>query len=122
MFGFFLLAELFFSEMFADIAKGKDSPTFFGWCLVSLVTALIWLMVWRMLREIRSVTSISILLASVIAVCVGFMMAMDYGYNRPFEAFGVSAIIVPMALAGCCLLALVIIRIWKRADFDFENK
>jgi hypothetical protein len=76
LYSLFLLTDLFFSEAISNIAIKNGSFTFFGWSMVGFAIALTWLMIWRMLKEIHCRTTISIFLALIIAVCMGFMEIM----------------------------------------------
>jgi hypothetical protein len=117
VFALLLVIESLFPYIFPytleSAMRGKDAPTFFGWWATLFVTAIVWLMTWRTLTGVRCRRSISIFLASSVAVCLGSIIAMGLGYDWLFGIFGVWAIIIPTVLGGGSIFIVALIGVAK---------
>jgi len=111
VFGLCLLLELAFWEIIAGIAIKNGCLTFFGWSIISFVMIITCLMIWRMLKEIHCSTGTSVLLALIIATCIGFMEATSLGSEGFPQIFGHLTWILIIIVSP--LLVLIFLRFIK---------
>jgi len=124
---FFIVGPTFFSEEYISIAVKNGNLNFFGWCVILLSVLMTWLVMWHMFKEQSHWrTSISALLASILAVCIGLCVSASLESELFLKAtervgLGTFGLSIMMVLLGSFILLLLFVGVVIKILRIFKN-